>query len=141
MAKRYPVEKLHKYPHLMPEDIAIWERFLDLFSNLYDSVEYDVHVGVGLRDTSGLTEELVFAAVSLLQKRIDVVGHKGDNVDIIEVKPDAGISAIGQVLVYSILYKRDFSPKGRIRKVIVTDNLWPDNEYLFKRLGIDWYVV
>lgn len=141
MAKQYPVEKLHKYPHLMPEDIAIWERFLEVNSGIYEFVKYDVHVGVGLRDTSGLTAELKFAAVSLLEKRIDVVGYKGDRVDIIEVKPDAGISAIGQVLVYSILYKKDFSPKGRIRKVIVTDHLWPDNEYLFKRLGIDWYIV
>lgn len=130
-----------KYPHMLTEDVGIWERFLERFGKLYSSFAYDVHVGEGLRDVEGLSAEHKFASMELLYKRIDVVGLFGAETHIIEVKPDAGISAIGQVFCYEVLYRRDFKVLGTIRKVIVTDHLWPDHEFLFKRFDILYYVV
>lgn len=130
-----------KYPHMLSEDVAIWERFLEKYGKLYSSFAYDVHVGGGLRDVEGLSDEHKYASMELVYKRIDVVGLFKDEVHIIEVKPDAGISAIGQVFCYEVLYRRDFKLLGTIRKVIVTDHLWPDHEFLFKTFGILHYVV
>lgn len=130
-----------KYPHMLSEDVAIWERFLVRFPETYDSFSYDVHVGEGLRDQDGVAEEVKFASMELIYKRIDVVGMVGSEVHIIEVKPDAGLSAVGQVMCYEALFERDFKPTGGIRKVIVTDRMWPDHEFLFKKFGILYYVV
>ena len=130
-----------KYPHMLSEDVAIWERFLEKYGGVYDSLTYDVHVGEGLRDLEGVTDEVKYASMELLLKRIDVVGKLGAETHIIEVKPDAGISAIGQVFCYEVLYRRDFKVSGPIRKVIVTDRLWPDHEFLFNEFGILYYVV
>lgn len=126
---------------MLSEDVAIWERFLEKYGGVYDSLLYDVHVGEGLRDVEGVTDEVKYASMELLLKRIDVVGVLGAETHIIEVKPDAGISAIGQVFCYEVLYRRDFKVLGPIRKVIVTDHLWPDHEFLFKEFNILYHVV
>ena len=130
-----------KYPHMLSEDVAIWERFLEKYGSLYSSFVYDVHVGEGLRDLEGVTDEVKYASMELLLKRIDVVGKLGAETHIIEVKPDAGMSAVGQVLCYEVLYRRDFKIVGPIRNIIVTDRLWPDHEYLFKVFDILYHVV
>lgn len=130
-----------KYRHMLSGDVAIWERFLVKYPNVYESLQYDVHVGEGLRDQAGVTDEVKYASMELLLKRIDVVGKLGAETHIIEVKPDAGMSAVGQVLCYEVLYRRDFKKVGLIKRVIVTDRLWPDEEYLFKVFNILCYVV
>ena len=36
-----------KYPHLLPVDVPVWERFLSLFGDMYKSIDYDIRVGHG----------------------------------------------------------------------------------------------
>ena len=47
MQGRFKYGKLSKYPHMKPEDVAIWERFLLDYPEYFDTVDYDVSVGVG----------------------------------------------------------------------------------------------
>ena len=126
MTGKYKFAKLRKYPHLGPEDIFIWEKFLDNFSAFYNSVDYDMHVGRG-RDYPMVDEPKIYNDMKWLSmKRIDVVGYKADRIDIIEIKPKAGASAVGQVEVYADLYKEKFPKAGDIKKIIITDEMDPD---------------
>ena len=77
----------------------------------------------------------------LSKYRIDVVAYRSSSIEIIEVKPEASTVAIGQVVTYVELYKRDFSPRPPVRGVIITDHELPDIRYLTERLGFEYYIV
>lgn len=136
MSAVFLFKKLAWYPHMMPNDVAIWERFIENNPDAYDKVIYDFPVGsdpdfdTALGDSSGAT------AQALYKKRIDVVGLKGDKVDIIELKPNAGASALGQVRAYVELYKRDVSMTPVPRAVLITDTLRSDMDTLAQALGV-----
>lgn len=125
-----PYERRHKYPHMGPEDKAIWERFIDANPTAFDFCAYDVPVGsVPEFDTvvNGVTGG---DAERLYKKKIDVLAWKGEVLFIIELKPSAGAGAIGQVTSYKALFKREYSPKEVLQAVIITDVMKPDMEFL-----------
>lgn len=111
-------------------DTEIWNRYIAKFEDAYDRVQYDFHVG-NPPPFNPLMDDGTDTNQDMLYKlRIDVIGHKGANVDIIEVKPNAGPSAIGQVRAYKTLYERDEEPTGRVNMVIITDTLRPNMNFL-----------
>lgn len=138
---RFPPDKLIHYPHMFPLDIEIWDRFLEKFGNNYTGFDYDVKVGTGTPAPSGSPKNYARMQGILSKYRIDCLGHKPSQLEIIEVKPEASTVAIGQVVTYIELYKRDFSPSLPIKGVIVTDRELPDIRHLTEKLGIDYYVV
>lgn len=133
--------KLRKYPHMFPEDIAIWERFLDKFAENYNGFDYDVKVGLGTTASEGTPVEYARMQDILSKYRIDCVGYKNSLIEIIEVKPEASTVAIGQIITYLELYRRDLKPKLPVVGVIITDHEYPDISYLTKLKGIDYYIV
>jgi len=139
--QRFRFHKLSKYPHLMPADVAIWERFLERYTDFYDEVEYDARVGSGIEPSDDWPEEIKRDVHALTQKRIDAVGYTKSEIDIIEIKPRASTSAIGQVLSYRELFVRDRKPALPVRGVIITDTLAPDIEELAEKYEITVIVV
>lgn len=137
----FPPEKLKKYPHLMVSDIRIWERFLDLVDHKFESFEYDVHVGEGVKIEDSWEPEVKRMALALSEKRIDVVGWRNGVPTIIEVKPAASMSAIGQVLSYRRLFVRRFKEPTIPLLMIVTDREVPDTKFLCGVFGIKLVVV
>src|SRR3989338_8108261 len=126
----YPYKLLPKYPHMKPADVAIWERFIAKFPDEYDSVNYDVAVGTGQRYEGAAEGEIVDGFEHLTKKKIDVVGFKGREVHIIEVKPNAGASALGQAKSYELLYKRDIDQASPTRTRLITDTIGADMPHL-----------
>ena len=138
---RYKYERLAKYPHMLARDVVLWERFLAKFPNQYQEVSYDVKVGRGVELPASYPGNMVTDALALTRKRIDVVGYKQGGVDVIEVKPMAGLSAIGQVISYKILYEIQFAESGPVQAVILTDNKDVDYDVLCKALDIKIILV
>lgn len=141
MQGNYLYKKLGKYPGMCPEDVVIWERFLEKCPDYYNSVDYNVRVGDGQKSLPGLPPEIERDQKMLTQKRIDVVGYNFGQIDIIEVKPKAGATAIGQVEMYEHLFKESFKPKEEIYKKILTDILIPDIDKYCKSKKIEIIVV
>lgn len=137
----YLQEKLPKYPHLLPADVDLWERFIEKHPEFFQQVEYDVHVGGTIDVLEWWTDEDRRNFSWLACKRIDVVGHKGGKVWLIEVKPEAGLSAIGQLISYRLLYERRFAPTAPLVMCLVTDSLTPDEQWLTSKLGISVFLV
>ena len=137
----FPFQKGYWYPHMSEADKAIWERFIEMHPDAYNSCQYDYHVGnpppfnTLMDDGEDLNQD------KLYRLRIDVLGHSRGNVDVIEIKPNAGASTIGQVKSYRTLFTRDEPQKGRVGMVIITDKLQNNMEYLCKAEGVKIIVV
>lgn len=137
----FAAEKLRKYPHMFPHDIDIWERFLEIYASEYTGFDYDVKVGTGVPAEEGTPENYARMQNILSKYRIDCVGYKASQIEIIEVKPEASTVAIGQIMTYVNLFKRDFSPTLPVVGVIVTDHEIPDIRHLTTEFKMDYYVV
>lgn len=118
--------KNHKYPHLLPDDILIWEQFLDQFPDLYQIIDYDVRVGEGRPMPDLPTPNLVRMAVDLSQRRIDAVGHRDNTRTIIEITHTAGLKAIGQIMAYPTLYRQKYPGAYQLKSMLVAGELESD---------------
>lgn len=107
-----------KYPHMVPEEVRIWKRFLKRYATRFTGFRYDVHVGEGVGRQPGLPTKYQNMAIRLSQKRIDVVGFRGALTYIIEIKDRAGMSAIGQLVAYKKLYENKYG-KGKVTGLII----------------------
>ena len=134
-------EKRSKYPHLKPADILIWERFIEKYPQAYDSVRYDVPVGTPPPFSTIVNQESGGDDVKLFLRKIDVVGHKEGEIDIIELKPRAGTSALGQVKGYKLLFVRDYKPSAKVRAVVITDKIEQDMFELAEAEGVELVAV
>jgi len=136
MLDTVPYGKRPFYPHMMPFDVVIWERFLEQFPNVYDHVSYDVKVGSLPSFDTMVSPETGGRADNLYKKKIDVVAYKGDQIDIIELKPDAKASAIGQVKLYRRLFIQEFTPPVSPKMILITDRLNPDMQAFAVEEGV-----
>ncbi len=141
MSETFPFEKRHWYPHMMPYDVAIWERFIEQFPDAYDHVQYDVKVGTPPEFDTVVHEPTMGDAINLYKKKIDVIGYKGDQIDIIELKPNAGSSALGQVIGYGVLYTKEFNPPTTPKLVVITDTPKTDLGLMAHAMGVTIVVV
>ena len=130
---RFPYQIQSKYPHMKPADILLWEKFVQLFTNEFDSVDFDVRVGEGIKMPEETPENMKLDAKVLTQKKIDVVGYNDDKITIIEVKPRAGTSALGQLISYKTLYEKTYSPILPIEMLIITDETDDDFTPIFEQ--------
>lgn len=130
-----------KYPHMIKQEIVIWKRFLKSYGNRFSRFRYDVHVGRGIGQVPGFNKKLQDMAVRLTQKRIDVVAALGGETYIIEIKDRAGMSAIGQLMTYKLLYEKRYGV-GRISGlIIVAEGIDPDVQEILKVLKIKIFIV
>lgn len=125
-----------KYPHMMPEDTAIWTAFLEGGKYIPDKVWYDVKIGQAIKLPPSEPEWLRRYASYSSRKRIDVVARVGLDYWIIECKPSAGHAALGQVIHYARAFMREYDHIGEVIPVILTDVMDPDLKIDFQEIGI-----
>ncbi len=115
-----------RYPHLLPIDVELWEKFVTNYPGFFGQVAYDVHVGEGITIPDNYSESLRGMAKTLTQKRIDVVGIKEDIAWVVEIKTYAGVTAVGQVITYRQLLSVAHHEFDNIGMMIITDMFQPD---------------
>lgn len=141
MRDLFKFEKRPSYPHMNVRDVAIWERFIDKFVGAYNNVYYDFHIGDAPPFNTLMDDDTDKNQDMLYRLRIDVVGETDEFCDIIEIKPSAGPSTIGQVESYKTLYERDEQTQKKVRAVIITDKENPNMAYLCKEKGVILIIV
>ncbi len=141
MREVFKYEKGYWYPHMKPRDVEIWERFIAKFPDAYKSCRYDFAVG----DTPPFSTDMDHGNGAnmdeLYKLKIDVVAQDDIGLDIIEIKPSAGASTIGQVKGYKALFIRDENPSENVGMCIITDEEKPNMRYLCELEGVKLYVV
>ena len=131
-----PYGKRYKYAGMAPLDRAIWERFIEQNPAAFFEVAYNVAVGAGTALDTVVNKETGGDINRLYQRKIDVVAKAKDGLVIIEIKPRATTSAVGQVKGYKRLFERDFMLTENIGTLILTDELMPDVEFVAKEEGV-----
>lgn len=129
------------YPHLMPGEIPIWEAWLQTHQGDFDSFEYDVRVGESIVPPPDLEANLHDMAVSLAKKRIDVVARKDGQPTIIEIKQYAGLTALGQLFAYPVLYAWEFPNETLPKVLLITTRILPDIKNLLETFDIQFTLV
>ncbi len=138
---RFKFEKLSKYPHLKPEDVAVWARFLTQHEGFFESVDYDFKVGEGAPQAPTLPENIARDGKILTQKKVDVVGYFADIVYIVELKPIADMRALGQILAYHALYIKFEAVEGDVKKLVIAGEMERELDEVFADNGIEVILV
>jgi len=137
----YPPDFKGPYPHMFPEDLKIWERFLTKYGALYNGFYYDVTVGQPVEVPSYIKENYKRSAEILSKLRIDAVGERENTIDLIEVKPIGNLSALGQLLTYHKHYISDYEPSKPVRMVLVAGEINPNVETVLEDHAIVYIQV
>lgn len=121
---------------MMPRDVHIWEKYIKANPGLFLSCDYDVPIG----PTPDWLDDKVDAEQAkqgfLYRKKIDVVAYAVDYIALIEVKPSAGSSALGQILGYEILFRQDFPNAPRTVPMVVTNQCQNGYQDIFPKMGV-----
>ncbi len=102
-----------KLPALVPGQIVIFYRWLELHPTEYDRYDFEMRIGQGEDPGPTFDQSLRDMWIHNTQLRVDAVGYRGTDPTIIEVKDDAGLGAIGQLLGYEkiwVLERRSIAP-------------------------------
>lgn len=137
MEGRYKFKKLDWYPHMKPLDTHLWEEFIGKYPDFLDSVDYDVLVGEGMVFGDPATDQYARSFQMLTQKKIDAVGYKGSKVYIIEIKPNAGPTPLGQLFSYTQLWKKQHPEETNVAMLIITNEPQSDFEDIYSENGIE----
>lgn len=129
------------YPHMLLEDRRIWTEFLKSKVVEITEVWYDVHVGKSVPLPLGSSDMEQRISDGLTRKRIDVVCHVGDSYWVVEIKPRASMTALGQVLTYVRLFTIEFGMIELAQAVIICESVDEDLLYQFKELDVLVYVA
>jgi len=131
-----------RYTHMLRAEVRIWDAWLRTEEGKeYEPYQYDVHVGKASSLWKTGEPNWDRMADALMKKRIDAVSRKEGVVHIFEVKPDAGLGAIGQLLSYRILYRDEFDYEGNIELHLVTNYTDIDTETVCREQNIKLHIV
>ena len=111
------------YPHMKPADVHLWEKFIQAYPGMFDRCDYDYPVGKGPEWMDTENNDFHANQEILYKKKIDVLAFqdKDEVTWIIEIKPFAGSSALGQLKMYKILYLQQHPAVKNLRLAIVTN--------------------
>ena len=141
MPGKFNYEIRSKYPHLIGEDSLIWTKFITLYPERFDTVDYDVKVGQGV-DTTPIPEgKYQQYWAELTKKRIDVIGYKDNLVTIVEVKKRVGLPTLGQILGYKFLYLREYPEITSLGTLIVCSSIDQDDIDVLEYYGMHFIKV
>lgn len=129
------------YPHILPPDVPVWERYLARGGDRHHLIEYDVRVGLGRDPGSGYPENIRAMALDLSFRRIDAVAHDPSYITVIEITTAIGMAALGQVRVYPILYKLTFMPSLPIFSLLVAEKFESDMQVAADQMGVAYVLV
>lgn len=130
-----------KFAHLLPVDVEVWLRFLNLYGSDYQQFEYDVRVGLGREVGSDFEDNIRKMALDLSMRRIDCVAHRSTDITVIEVTHSAGFKALGQITGYPILYALTFPPLLPIKPLLVCGDIQSDLLPIIQSVNIPYVIV
>jgi len=111
------------YPHLLAEDSWVWTEYLKAPITGLKKVWYDVHVGQPVELPNGASKMDKKIAAGITRKRIDVVAAVAGGYWVIELKPVGNMTALGQALVYTRLFKAEYRPDGDVWPIVICGQL------------------
>lgn len=132
-------EQGHTYPHMAKHDARIWERFITRYAGYFDDVAYDIALGGSEPTDPRATEAERLMWRFNTAKRIDAAARNRDEIWLVEVRPNAGLAAIGSLLGYTYLSELDKWADRPLIMTLATDHT--DNDIRVICQGFDIQLV
>lgn len=132
---------MKRFPHILPPDIPVWERYLANGGRLHEFIEYDVRVGLGRDPGPGYPENIRAMALDLSFRRIDAVAYDSSQITVIEITRAVGMTALGQMQAYPVLYKLTFMPGLPVVALLVAQEFESDIQVTADKMGINYVLV
>ena len=137
----YPVQVLPAtfrghWPHMARRDAVIWSRFLDRPPAAFLGFAYDVAVGGYKLEGLDLQPQDALGWQYNTALKVDAVGLTADQAWVIEVRPEATVSALGAALTYALVLDREAVFELPLLPVICCETIQPDVEWACGRLGV-----
>ena len=136
-----PVILTGNYPHMARRDAPLWESYIKTHGAIFTGVAYDVALGGVVPEGVDEEDETVIGWRYSTAVKLDAVLFTPEEVWIVEVKPNASLSAIGQVLGYMLLAEREPFTDLPLIPTIITDHLNRDVQYVAEQLNVQIIVV
>jgi hypothetical protein len=130
-----------KYPHMMPEDEPVWDRWLTRYHVDGQLYAYDVKVGESITTPQDIPEPYAGMAYMLSKKRIDVIITFSDRVVVAEVKRLAGWTAIGQLLGYPLLFTNEYDVDLPVSGLLICEALTLDTQSIMDYFKLPYIIV
>lgn len=128
-------------PHMATRDLALWQRALPKLAPRVRWWHYDAAVGDGSGPPADPTDATAVGFWWSSRKRIDAVGFCGDHWLLVEVRPNAGLGALGAIQTYRSLWERDPPDTLPVVGMIVSDRAEPDVIRTALNAGLFWLLV
>lgn len=117
------------WPGMTLDEVAVLRTYMQKNAPFYTSVEADVRIGIGKDPGPSFTDAQRAQAIQDTKLRPDVIAWRDAQPFIIEVKKEARVSAIGQLLAYKaawIAEGRSFAaPICVLLAAFVDPNVYP----------------
>lgn len=126
LGRPFPADYSLQPPHMAVTDWPIWQRARVRLSLGVSEWYFDVAVGEGMPLADSIPDEMRPGLMRLSRKRIDAVGRGAGYWLLVEVRPNAGLGALGHIRSYRALWERDPPDTWPVRAVLVSDRAEPD---------------
>lgn len=126
----------NRYPHFLAEDVEVWSKFIKTDGHRIIECWYDLKVGTGADLPVDATDMERKISNGISRKRIDVVCRVAGNIWVVEVKPWANMYAVGQVVSYVRLFRKEYRTDVEVIPVLVCDSFDKDLLDEFDEFGI-----
>ena len=132
--------KLPSYEGMQAVEQALMDWFWSRHVSEYLAAAYNVRVGRGRPAPEWADEALQRDWQMSTQLRIDALLWDGNTLTVAEVKPVAGMEALGQAYFYPALLSRTYYIATPVRSIVICDDVHPDLVRLFVDAGIGIFV-
>lgn len=126
LGRAYAPDWLGLPPHMAATDLPLWQRARGQLAGPIVVWYFDAAVGEGQVMPEDIPEEMRAGIWRTSRLRIDAVGRARDHWLLIEVRPNAGLGALGHITSYRALWERDPPDTLPVRAVLVSDRLQSD---------------
>jgi len=121
LGRPYPIDWNGYPPHMAPLDLPIWRRYLTQPHPTWIRAYFDAALGQGADVPVGGDAAAETMWTRITRKRTDVIIETVTGWIIIEIRHNAGLSAIGTILGYQALWNQDPVDQRPLEILVVTN--------------------
>lgn len=141
LGHRYPADWAGNPPHMAPQDLPLWQRCRANFTPRVSAWYFDSAVGEGSGYPADPSDPIALAYYRLTRKRIDAVGDAGPVWLLLELRPNAGLGALGSIQTYRSLWERDPPDHRPVEAWLISNRAEPDTIRTATNAGVRFLIV
>lgn len=130
------IRTLQNLAGLTPVESAIAKAWLDEHWREYETVNFNVRLGEGIKLPPGSPDYMQRFARAATAKRADMILTNGQVATIVEVKIRIGASALGQLLTYQTLLHVEHPDFTEIKLIAAGSTIESDVQAILQSHGI-----